>query len=133
MQPILIFDGDCGFCTSAVNFTRRWIRPDCDIQPWQWIDLDRYGLTEAACSEAVQYVTADHRVFSGSSAVTHMLKTAPTPWPIVAAIGERPVFARIANRLYRWTAANRGRLPGATPACANPPVILEADRSNALA
>ena len=29
MRPLMIFDGDCGFCTASVNVIKRWIKPDC--------------------------------------------------------------------------------------------------------
>jgi predicted DCC family thiol-disulfide oxidoreductase YuxK len=118
MRPLLIFDGECGICTTSANVMRRWIRPDCDIEPWQRTDIASFGLTPEECSSAVQFVTADRRVYSGSRAVMRMLRTAPLPWPAVGAIGDAPGVAWLADRTYRWVAANRDRLPGSTPACA---------------
>ncbi|MEK9663001.1 MAG: DUF393 domain-containing protein [Candidatus Nanopelagicales bacterium] len=118
MVPLLIFDGDCGFCTASVNVIRRFIRPRCDIEPWQRTDITAFGLTEADCTEAVQFVDADERVTSGSRAVMAMLRTAPQPWPLVGAFGDLPGVAFVADKAYRWIAKNRYRLPGSTPACA---------------
>jgi predicted DCC family thiol-disulfide oxidoreductase YuxK len=118
MRPLLIFDGECGICTTSANVMRRWIRPDCDIEPWQRTDIASFGLTPEECSSAVQFVTADRRVYSGSRAVMRMLRTAPLPWPAVGALGDSPGIAWVADRTYRWIAANRDRLPGSTPACA---------------
>ncbi|MBM3687146.1 MAG: DUF393 domain-containing protein, partial [Actinobacteria bacterium] len=39
MRPLMIFDGDCAFCTTSANFMRRRIRPRCDIEPWQRTDI----------------------------------------------------------------------------------------------
>ena len=121
MGAVLVFDGDCGFCTACVEFTRRWIRPSVDIQPWQFLDLVDYGLTEEQCAEAVQFVTADGRIRSGSRAVTGMLRTAHRPWPWIAALADAPGIAPIAASAYRLVARNRYRLPGSTPACAVSP------------
>ena len=118
MVPLLIFDGDCGFCTASVNVIRRFIRPRCDIEPWQRTDITTFGLTEADCTEAVQFVDATEGVTSGSRAVMAMLRTAPQPWPLVGVIGDLPGIAFVADRAYRWIAKNRYRLPGSTPACA---------------
>lgn len=118
MRPLLIFDGDCGFCTSSVTVIERWIRPRCDIKPWQRTDIAEFDLTEAECTTAVQFVTADRRVYSGSRAVMRMLRTAPPPWPAVGALGDAPGVAWVADRVYRWIATHRERLPGSTPACA---------------
>jgi predicted DCC family thiol-disulfide oxidoreductase YuxK len=116
----MIFDGDCGFCTSSVNVIRRWIRPDIDIAPWQRTDIASFGLTADECSTAVQFVRSDRSVVAGSRAVMAMLRHAPLPWPIVGSVGDWPGVAWVADRTYRWIAANRGRLPGSTPACALP-------------
>ena len=121
MGAVLVFDGDCGFCTACVGFTRRWIRPRVDIQPWQFLDLADYGLTEEQCAEAVQFVATDGRIHSGSRAVTGMLRTANRPWPWIAALADAPAIAPIAASAYRLVARNRYRLPGSTPACAISP------------
>lgn len=117
----MIFDGDCGFCTASVNVIRRWIRPDADIEPWQRTDIARFGLTEEDCTVAVQFVDDQGSVRSGSRAVMAMLRTAPVPWPVIGMLGDAPGVAWVADRTYRWIAANRYRLPGSTPACALPP------------
>ena len=118
MRPLMIFDGDCGFCTSSVNVIKRWIRPDCDIEPWQLTAIEQFNLTPEECSTAVQYVDADRGVHSGSRAVMRMLRDAPLPWPVLGAIGDAPGIAWVADRTYRWIALNREKLPGSTPACA---------------
>jgi predicted DCC family thiol-disulfide oxidoreductase YuxK len=118
MRPLMIFDGDCGFCTASVNVIRRWIRPDCDIEPWQFTPIADFNLTPEECSTAVQYVDSDRRVHSGSRAVMRMLRDAPLPWPVVGAIGDAPGIAWVADRTYKWIALNREKLPGSTPACA---------------
>lgn len=118
MRPVLVFDGDCGFCTSSAGLIRRWIRPRCDIQPWQFLDLSALRLSPEDCQEAVQYVAATGEVMSGSRAITAMLRTAPVPWPLVGRVLDLPAIAVVADHAYRWVARNRHRLPGSTPACA---------------
>lgn len=126
MAPLLIFDGDCGFCTASVNVLRRWIRPECDIAPWQQTDLAALGLSPRECQEAVQFVTGDGRILDGSRAVMATLRTARQPWPNVAALGSTPPVAWLADRVYRWIAAHRHKLPGSTPACAAAPAPMNA-------
>ena len=123
VSAVLVFDGDCGFCTSCVNFVTRWICPDVEIVPWQETDLAAIGLTAVECAQALQFVECDGSTFSGSRAVTAMLRTAPRPWPWIAAVGDAPVIRRIADVGYRVIANNRSRLPGATPACAARPTV----------
>ena len=47
-RPILVFDGDCGFCTSSAGFGRRLLGVE-HVEPWQFLDLDELGLTPEQC------------------------------------------------------------------------------------
>ncbi len=115
--PVLIFDGDCGFCTMSVDFMKRWIRPRATILAWQFADLDALQLTEAQCAEAVQWVPRSGPHTSGAAAVADALKSSPAPWSIVGAVITVSAIRIIADRVYRLVAKNRYRLPGSTPAC----------------
>jgi predicted DCC family thiol-disulfide oxidoreductase YuxK len=116
---ILIFDGDCGFCTWSVQQTQRWIRPRAEIHPWQNVNLKELGLTQEQCSQAVQWVTPTGEVFSGGRAVSHALQASPLPWSILGRFFTLPGVRSVIDLVYRGVAANRYRLPGATPACAS--------------
>lgn len=117
---VLIFDGDCAFCTTWVNRLQALLPVFPPSTPWQWIDLDRYALTTDDVTSYAWLVTprrqfAGHLAFSallrmqphdGLRFIGHLLATPPFSW--IAAIG------------YDFIAANRHRLPGGTPACALP-------------
>jgi predicted DCC family thiol-disulfide oxidoreductase YuxK len=117
-RPILVFDGDCGFCTASADFARRWVRPRARIAPWQRLDLAALGLTEADCTAAVQWVDAKGDIRSGAGAVAATLRAGRPPWPVLGRLIDAPVLRPLASRVYALVAANRGRLPGSTPACA---------------
>jgi predicted DCC family thiol-disulfide oxidoreductase YuxK len=120
-RPVVIFDGDCGICTTLAGVIERRLRPAGAVQPWQRLDLAGYGLTAAQCQEALKYVDADGRVFSAEHAVARLLR-ASRWWarPAGVVIG-LPGVRAVAGVAYRWVARNRTRLPGGTPACALPP------------
>ena len=69
--PLLIFDGDCAFCTSSVEFLRRWVdrAGRYAIEPWQRVDPSAYGLTAADCMDAAQFIDADGAVHAGHRAI----------------------------------------------------------------
>ncbi|HEU0240352.1 MAG TPA: hypothetical protein VFR11_13895 [Micromonosporaceae bacterium] len=46
--PVLILDGDCGFCTASVRFLARHVPTRATISRWQWTDLDAIGVTREA-------------------------------------------------------------------------------------
>jgi predicted DCC family thiol-disulfide oxidoreductase YuxK len=117
VRGLLIFDGDCAFCTSSVAIVRRRINPPAEAVPWQQSDLATLRLTEAACREAVQYRDSSGRWHSASRAIAAMLRDAQFPWSGFGRLAKVPGVDWLAERCYRWVAANRYRLPGGTPAC----------------
>jgi predicted DCC family thiol-disulfide oxidoreductase YuxK len=119
--PLLVFDGDCAFCTSSVQFGQRWIERMPTAVPWQFTDLARLGLTEQQCVTAVQYVARDHHVYSGEDAVAAVLLGAGRGWWFLGAIMRAPGIHWLSGVAYRWVAKNRHRLPGGTAACAIDP------------
>ncbi len=53
--PLLVYDGDCGFCTRTVELALR-MKVACRAVPWQQADLAALGLTEAEVTEKVWWV-----------------------------------------------------------------------------
>jgi len=119
-RPLLVFDGDCGFCTTWVNRLREWLPVFPEAIPWQWADLDALGLDHDDVADFAWYVTRKHS-YAGAMCFAAILRSQPRvglrflgwmlsvpPFSIVAALG------------YNVVAANRHRLPGGTPACALP-------------
>jgi predicted DCC family thiol-disulfide oxidoreductase YuxK len=115
--PVLVFDGDCAFCTNCVHALER-IGPRARIVAWQLTDLPALGLTEQQAAAAVQWVGADGNVRSGHEAIAAALISAGGIWGGLGRLLLAPGASWIAARAYRLVAANRYRLPGGTPACA---------------
>ncbi|MDP4888665.1 MAG: DUF393 domain-containing protein [Candidatus Nanopelagicales bacterium] len=115
--PLLIFDGDCGFCTWSVHQAQRWVQPRVRIEPWQRLDLAALGLTAEECSQSVYWVNGDVTLNAGR-AVAAVLMAGRMPWPVAGRIMETRVMKPIVKKAYYFVAAHRYRLPGATPACA---------------
>ena len=118
--PVLIFDGDCAFCTSSVNWGKRLIKRLPATQPYQFADLAPLGLTAEQCNQAVQYVDLNGRVHSGEDAVRAVLMAAGKGWWVLGALMGLPGIHWLSGVVYRWVARNRQRLPGGTAACALP-------------
>lgn len=119
--PILIFDGDCAFCSSCVTWGKRLIKRLPTTQPYQFTDLAALGLTAEQCNLAVQYVDSQRRVQSGEDAVRAVLLASGTGWWLLGAFLGLPGIHWLSGVVYRWVARNRQRLPGGTAACALPP------------
>ncbi|MGW1818690.1 thiol-disulfide oxidoreductase DCC family protein [Streptomyces sp. NPDC002125] len=119
-RPVLVFDGDCAFCTSSVTFAERRLRPRCEITPWQFADLDSLGTTRERAEYEVLWITPNGTVHGGAQAVAKLLLSAGKGWSVLGALLTLPPLRWIAHGVYRLVANNRERLPGGTPACGLP-------------
>jgi predicted DCC family thiol-disulfide oxidoreductase YuxK len=115
--PVLVFDGDCAFCSSSVRVAQRWIRRMPEVVAYQRTDLMALDLTEAQCVEAVQYVARDRHVYSAEDAVSAVLLAGGRGWWVLGALMHVPGVHWLCGVVYRWVARNRHRLPGGTPQC----------------
>lgn len=123
--PVLVYDGDCGFCTTAALFAAHRLlghgrHAAAEITAWQFADLDLLGVTPGRASYEVLWVTPAGTVHGGAQAVARILLGAGGCWPVLGALLVLPPFRWIAHGVYRLVAANRDRMPGGTPACAAP-------------
>jgi predicted DCC family thiol-disulfide oxidoreductase YuxK len=119
-RALLIFDGDCAFCTTWVNRLERLLPTFPPTTPWQWIDLDRYALSRDDVDRYAWVITPGHQ-YAGHLAFSALLRMQPVA--ILRFFGHllaTPPFSFAAAFGYLIVAANRSRLPGGTPACALP-------------
>jgi predicted DCC family thiol-disulfide oxidoreductase YuxK len=123
----LIFDGDCGFCTSSANFAVARSKYPITAVPWQRANLADFGLTpEMASSRVYVAVTgmgqpSDVSVFGGHKAFAKLFKIQPNLFAkLVGALMITPPISWIAAAGYVFVAKYRHKLPGGTPACKLP-------------
>lgn len=121
LQPILVYDGECGFCARSVQFIlRHERRHDLLFAPRQsalGIELRRQHHLERI--ESMLWIEPrNQQVFIESDAV---LKAATYLGGIfrIAALAFC-IPAAIRNPLYRWIAAHRQRLSRNSTACLVP-------------
>ncbi|MFF2138981.1 thiol-disulfide oxidoreductase DCC family protein [Streptomyces sp. NPDC058193] len=119
-RPVLIYDGDCAFCTSSVLFAERHVRPRCDIIPWQFADLGSLGTARERAEYELLWITPTGAVHGGAQAVAKLLLSAGKGWAVPGVLLTLPPLRWIAHGVYRLIANNRQRMPGGTPACALP-------------
>lgn len=116
-RPLLIFDGDCAFCTRSVRFVERRIRRHPRIVAWQSLDLDEWGLTRTECERAVQWIGVDGTRASAHLAVARTLVFGGKGWALLGRLLSLPGVRNLAGHVYRWVARNRHRMPGGTAQC----------------
>lgn len=116
--PLLVFDGDCGFCTTWVRRLEAALSAFPASQPWQWIDHESLGLTRHDVTHYVWFVTASGR-FRGHAAVAALLRGQHEfGWRFLGHLLVIPPFSWAGAIAYKVVARFRHRLPGGTPACA---------------
>lgn len=114
---MFVFDGDCGFCSRYAYWIAARLPADVEVVPWQTIDdLEAIGLTERDVECAAWWVDGPDR-WRGSDAIARSLIAASGAWPLLGRLMLVWPFNHLSRVVYRWVADNRGRLPGATPAC----------------
>lgn len=116
-RPVLVFDGDCGFCTTVARHFERRSRTPLRVVPWQRADLESLSLTPEMTAEQV-YLVSGTRQFAGAECFAELMKIQGDPFHrAVAGVMRAPGIRRLSAGGYTLVARNRHRLPGGTPAC----------------
>ncbi len=117
--PLLVFDGDCSFCTSSAEWLEARFDPDAGagVEPWQRLDIASLGLTEHDVATAAYWVDRSGRAFRGHRAIAKSLLACRGGWRWAGAVMEIPPVSWAARGVYWLVARYRHKLPGGTPAC----------------
>ena len=107
-KPILIFDGDCGFCRRWIERWRVITGDRVDYAPYQEVGSRFPAISTEEFRSAVQLVEPGGKVYRAAEAVFRSLATAPSHrWPLW-------IYSRIqgvkliAEFLYQLVADHRG-------------------------
>jgi predicted DCC family thiol-disulfide oxidoreductase YuxK len=116
---MLIYDGDCGFCTQTASWIADRFRVPISVVPWQEIrDLGAIGLTEAEVSTAVYWADAFGGLERGHRGIGRALTMASGPLVVAGWLLLFPPVSWLGAVGYKVVARYRYKLPGATAACA---------------
>ena len=119
-NPVLIFDGDCGFCTTTSNYIVKHSRTPITAHAWQLIDVTEYGILQPQAQERVYLIDNGH-AYAGHEAFAHILRLQKNPiLSALAFVMVVPPICWLSRIGYALVARYRHRLPGGTPACKTP-------------
>lgn len=115
----LVFDGDCGFCTTSVQWLFEHGRPTgVEAVRYQSFDLARRGLDAVRARHEVLWVS-ESEIVGGAAAISRLLSASePTAWRFGGQLLRTFPISLLGKGVYRVVARNRQRLPGGTDACA---------------
>ncbi|MEU5696094.1 DCC1-like thiol-disulfide oxidoreductase family protein [Actinosynnema sp. NPDC020468] len=117
-DAVLIFDGDCGFCSRVVEWIFARVGPGVRAVPFQVFDLEANGIPEDRVRREVVWLSPGGETRGGVDALSAVLAAATSRH--LRAIGRWSTafpVARPARLAYRVVARNRHRLPGGTGTC----------------
>jgi len=118
--PLLVYDGDCSFCTASAQWVAvRWQVPAHAVA-WQRLapgELERLALTIDDVRAAAWWIDETGHRLRGHLAIAHALAAASGWYPVLGRVLLIPPFRWIAAAIYPLIARWRYRLPGGTPAC----------------
>jgi predicted DCC family thiol-disulfide oxidoreductase YuxK len=116
-QHVLIYDGDCAFCTLWVNRLEKWLPSFPSTKTSQSISLDDYALSADDVAHFAWYITPSHH-YAGHLAASALLRAQPSGWlRFLGWLIATPPLSYLAAGVYAAVAKFRGSLPGGTPTC----------------
>jgi predicted DCC family thiol-disulfide oxidoreductase YuxK len=120
-EPLLIYDGDCGFCTETATMLKSMAGDQIMIAPWQAIPekMETLGLTDEDGMTEVWFARPGHKAVGGAEAANLAMRHVWWARPLTY-LYYVPGIKQLEKWLYRWVARNRSRLPGSTDSCAMP-------------
>jgi predicted DCC family thiol-disulfide oxidoreductase YuxK len=117
---VLVFDGDCGFCTSAAVWASKQFRRGEIMVPWQRLSADELvalRLHPSDVANAAWWVDEQGARSRGSRAAGRAL-VAGGGWRwVVGWLFLLPPASWIAAVVFHLVVRWRYKLPGGTPAC----------------
>jgi len=119
-NPVLIFDGDCGFCTTTANYIVKNSKTPITAHAWQLVDVTEYGILQQQAQQRVYVIDSGH-AYGGHEAFAQILRLQKNVFlAAIAFLMVVPPICYLSRAGYALVARFRHKLPGGTPACKLP-------------
>jgi predicted DCC family thiol-disulfide oxidoreductase YuxK len=121
-QPILLFDGECGFCNASVQFfLKREKNKQMHFAPLEselGKELRQYFEIDPKIDSII--LIKDYSAYIKSCAALRLALYMKGPWPLMSAFLIIPPFLR--NKVYDFIARRRMKIAGRVESCELIPV-----------
>jgi len=109
-RPVLVYDGQCGYCRGWVSRLERWGLAGIDFVPSQRRTerADLPSLTDAQVDQEMVVVLPDRRVLGGGAALSEVWGRVPR-LRLIARLLALPGISVLRDFGYRWVAGRRKR------------------------
>jgi predicted DCC family thiol-disulfide oxidoreductase YuxK len=108
-KPLLVFDGDCNFCTCWVRRWQQTTGDRVDYLPAQDLRIAAQfpEIPRQKFDAAVQLIETDVSVYSGAEAVFRILAHHPNHQLLLCIYEKSKTFAQLTEWVYRLVSKNR--------------------------
>jgi len=116
--PVLLFDGECPFCTASAQWLRRHMQRPVRMIPWQAAALEALGIQRASARRSVLWIEPGGVRLRAELAIARALVHCGAPWRQLGRLCAWPIVRPVSARGYRLASALRNWLRGIPAACA---------------
>jgi predicted DCC family thiol-disulfide oxidoreductase YuxK len=109
-RPVLLFDGECGFCTRLVEEASARLDADVDYAAFQTAPLATYGVSAAEARHSLHLRSPEGRISHGSEAAARLLVASGGAWSLLGRLLLAPPFSFVAAAIYWLVARNRAHI-----------------------
>ncbi len=109
LKPILLYDGNCGFCRKWVGRWKILTKDQVLYEPYQEAASRYPEIDPRRFTQSVQLVQTNGEVFQGAEAVFKSLESVIYLRWLIWSYGRVPGFAGLSEWVYRKVAENRHR------------------------
>src|SRR5262245_58535129 len=113
-KPLMVFDGECGFCRRWVERARSLTSERVDYAPSQDVASQFPQISPDQFKQAAWLILPDGTALSGAAAILRALQEAPGRGWMYGAYRRIPGFAGLSEACYRWVAGHRPYLSKVT-------------------
>lgn len=106
-KPLLIFDGDCGFCRRKVTRWQVLTGSQVEYAPFQEVEPQFPGISREQFQSSVQLIDTDGSVYGGAEAVLRLMSHVPQGKWLLWVYRRVPGFSPLAEWGYRFVARHR--------------------------
>jgi lipase maturation factor 1 len=106
-RPVLVYDGDCGFCGYWARYWQKLTGDRVEYRPYQEVAAQYPAISQADFQRAVQFIAPDGHHASAAEASFLTLSHARGKGFWLALYRNLPGFAAVSERAYAFIAAHR--------------------------
>ncbi len=107
-RPLLVYDGDCGFCSYAVDYARAVTFERIDYEPYQSAGARYPAVSDADFARQIYLFNPDGSFTTAGRAALTCLALEPRLRGWLFCYRFIPGFAWLTELAYQWTARHRG-------------------------